>query len=184
MTRAETYGHRFSLAVAEYLKVNSLLSLGKINARILADIAQQFHDNEKKVVKRKVQLASEEEWLKELEAEDVFKGIDIRRELGIAQSWCKDRQRICTRLFFKSWLIREAKQGKVSRNYDGATSKPAKPLPPKPRYTLDTPVPSWPLIIRTYGFQWDASQTDIEVWCSGDWNELPPYLREKIIQAA
>lgn len=181
MTRAETYGHRFTLAVAEYLKANSLLSLGKINARILADIAQQFHDNEKKVVKRTVQLASEEEWLKEMEAEPVFKGIDIRRELGIAQSWCKDRNRVCTRRFFKDWLIREVKQGKVSRSYDGATSKPAKPQPPKPRYTPETPVPSWPMILRNY---LPISPAETDRLCSLDWDQLPVDVRTKIIHAA
>lgn len=181
MTRAETYGHRFSLAVAEYLKVNNLSSLGKINGRILAEIAQAFHDNEKKVKKQAVKLASEEEWLKETEANPIFANIDVRKELGIAQVWCKDRQRVCTRRFFTDWLVREVKQGKISRSYDGATSKPAKPQPPKPRYTLETPVPAWPMILRNYI---PLSPEETESLCNMDWDQLPVPVREKIIRAA
>ncbi len=179
MTRAETYGHRFSLAVAEYLKQNSLLSLGKINARILADIAQQFHDNEKRVVKRQVKLASDEEWLKGIEADPAMQGCDVRQELGKAQFWCKSRQRQCTRKFFENWLLKAEKT--VLRSYDGATSKPAKPQPPKPRYTLETPVPSWPMIVRNYI---PLSPEETERLCELEWNELPVDIREKIIRAA
>lgn len=183
MTRAETYGHRFTLAVAEYLKANSLLSLGKINARILADIAQQFHDNEKKVVKRKVQLASEEEWLKEIEADPAMAALDVRKELGMAQFWCKPRNRQCTRKFFlETWLMRALKDSKtVGRSYDGATSKPAKPQPPKPRYTLDTPVPSWPMLLRNYI---TLSPEETDRLCLLDWDQLPVDVRTKIIQVA
>lgn len=179
MTRAETYGHRFSLAVAEYLKQNSLLSLGKINARILADIAQQFHDNEKKVVKRAVKLASDEEWLKGIEADPAMAGVDVRQELGKAQFWCKSRQRQCTRKFFENWLLKAEKT--IVRSYDGATSKPAKPQPPKPRYTLDTPVPGWPLILRNY---LNYSEPLADQLCACDWSDLPVDVRTKIIQAA
>ncbi len=179
MTRAETYGHRFSLAVAEYLKENSLLSLGKINARILAEIAQSFHDNEKKVVKRAVKLASDEEWLKGIEADPAMQGCDVRQELGKAQFWCKSRQRQCTRKFFENWLLKAEKT--VVRSYDGATSKPAKPVPPPPRYTLETPVQGWPMLLRNY-IPLPADET--ERLCALDWHELPVTVREKIIHAA
>ncbi len=181
MTRAETYGHRFSLAVAEYLKVNSLLSLGKINARILADIAQQFHDNEKKVVKRDVKAASEEAWLKELEADPAMQGIDVRRELGRCQFHFKGQGIIVSRARFKRWLLRAERDANVGRSYDGATSKPAKPQPPKPRYTLENPVPSWPMILRHYI---TLSAEESERLCELDWHELPVDVREKIIQVA
>ncbi len=179
MTRAETYGHRFSLAVAEYLKVNSLLSLGKINARILADIAQQFHDNEKKVVKRTLKMATEEEWIKGIEADPAMQGIDVRQELGRAKFWCKSRNRQCTQKFFENWLLKAEKT--VVRSYDGATSKPAKPQPPKPRYTLETPVPGWPLILRNY---LQTPEPLADVLCEKDWHDLPVDVREKIIHAA
>ncbi len=179
MTRAETYGHRFSLAVAEYLKVNSLLSLGKINARILADIAQDFHDKEKAVVKRAVKMAGDEEWLKDIEADPAMQGCDVRQELGKAQFWCKSRQRQCTRKFFENWLLKAEKT--VVRSYDGATSKPAKPQPPKPRYTLETPVAGWPMLLRNYI---TLSAEETERLCDLEWHDLPVDVRTKIIEAA
>ena len=179
MTRAETYGHRFSLAVAEYLKANNLKSLGQINGRILADIAQQFHDNEKKVVKRAVKLASDEDWLRGIESDPAMQGCDVRQELGKAQFWCKSRQRQCTRKFFENWLLKAEKT--VVRSYDGATSRPPKPQPPPPRYTVDAPVPGWPLILRNY---LDIPESEADALCQLDWSQLPTTIRQQIITAA
>lgn len=179
MTTAETYGHRFSLAVGEYLTQHGLKSLGQINGRILADLAQDFHDKNKAVVKRQVKLASDEEWLKGIEAEPAMQGIDVRQELGKAQFWCKARNRQCTRKFFENWLLKAEKT--VVRSYDGATSRPAKPQPPKPTYTHSTPVPGWPLIIRTY---FDIPEEEADRLCSLDWTDLPHEIRQKIIVAA
>ncbi len=38
------YGEQFTFAVREYLQANGLKSLGQINAKVLADIAQRFHE--------------------------------------------------------------------------------------------------------------------------------------------
>lgn len=181
MTRAETYGHRFSLAVAEYLKVNNLKSLGGINGRILAEIAQSFHDNEAALTKAKVRMADEEEWLKGIETDPAMKGIDVRRELGRCQFWCKQNGVIATRRRFTKWLMKAQTDASLGRSYDGATSKPAKPQPPKPRYTLETPVPSWPMILRNYI---PLSPEETERLCELDWDQLPTDVRTKIIQAA
>jgi hypothetical protein len=106
MTPAESYGSRFAKCVADYLAANGLKSLGQINARILAELSQEFHDKNKAVVKRQVKLAAEEEWLSELEANPVSAGLDVRRELGKAQFWCRENRRVCTRRFFTNWLIK------------------------------------------------------------------------------
>lgn len=181
MTRAETYGHRFSLAVREYLDANKLDRLGQINSRILAEIAQGFHDNEKKVVKRAVKEAGEEAWLKELEADPAMQGIDVRRELGRCQFHFKGQGIVVSRARFKRWLLRAERDSNVSRSYDGATSKPAKPQAPKPRYTLETPVPGWPMVLRNYT---DVPSGELEWLSNLDWSQLPVGVREKIIQAA
>ncbi len=183
MTRAETYGHRFSVAVAEYLKANNLSSLGKINGRILAELAQGFHDNEKKVAKRTVRLALEGDWVTELEKEPLFQGIDVKQELGKMQWWCKQNNAVATRRRFTKWLMRALNDGKVTRNYDGATSRKAKPQPPKPRYTLETPVAGWPLIIRSV-IDLGIPDSVVDGLCAMDWHELPTDVREKIIRAA
>lgn len=39
------YGDEFVLAVRHYLQTNNLKSLGQINAEILADLSQKFHDH-------------------------------------------------------------------------------------------------------------------------------------------
>src|SRR6185503_5091788 len=147
----------------------------------LSEIAQGFHDNEKKVARQKTKLATEEEWLKELEADPAIQDIDVRKELGKCQFWCKQRNYTCTRKRFSNWLLNPACERKIVRSYDGATSKPAKPQPPKPRYTLETPVPGWPMILRNY---LDLPTDQADALCSYDWHELSVSVREKIIRAA
>jgi hypothetical protein len=181
MTPAESYGSRFAKFVADYLAANSLKSLGQINGRILAELSQEFHDKNRAVVKRQVKLAADEEWLKGIEGEPAMQGIDVRQELGKCQFWCKQRQRVCTRKTFENWLLKADRS--IIRSYDGATSKPAKPQPPKPRFTLDTPVPGWPRLLRFEVFP-NTPDEELDLLCSKDWSELPADIREKIIHAA
>jgi hypothetical protein len=183
MTSAETYGSRFAKAVREYLEANGLNSLGKINERMLAMIAQEFYDNEKKVKKQRVKLASDEEWLKVIEANPIMQGIDVRRELGIAQFWCKPRNRQCTRRFFEeTWLVNRLKEQTISRSYDGATSRP-KPQPVKRTYGVNTIVPGWAMLLRTVP-ELNFTDDEIEAYCAQEWEELPVPVREKIIKVA
>jgi len=178
---ASTYGDRFVVAVREYLHQNGLKSLGQINAKILGELSQRFHEKDEAANKTLKKLASEEEWLKEKEGDPAFSGIDIRRQLGIAQTWCKDRNRICTRRFFNDWLIREAQKGPVVRSYDGATSKPRIQVP-KAVLTPEKPVPGWPLILRNQVT--GIADEQIDAFCASDWKELPQQIRQLIVQSA
>jgi hypothetical protein len=48
--------------------------------------------------------ASDEDWLKELEANPAYRGIDIRRELGKAQAWASVRGVGVSQRRFINWL--------------------------------------------------------------------------------
>lgn len=182
MTPAETYGCRFAESVRAYLEINGLKSLGQINSRILAEVAQRFHDNERKVKKQAVKLASDEEWLKTLEAEPFTKGIDVRRELGRCQFWCKTRGRIATRRTFEKWLLSPNCERAVTGDYDGATSR-AKPQPVKRTYGVNTIVPGWAMLLRTVP-ELNFTDAEIDAYCAQEWEELPVPVREKIIKVA
>ena len=47
-----------------------------------------------------------EDWLKELEADPTYKGIDVRREYGKMVNWCKIRKKQATKARFVNWLNR------------------------------------------------------------------------------
>ncbi len=182
MNSPTTYGERFSASVGEYLKANNLTSLGKISGRILGELAQRFHDNERKVKKQKVRLASEEEWLKEIESEPAMKGIDVRQELGRCQFYCKNNNRICTRKTFTNWLLNPLTQKAVLASYDGATSRP-KPAYVKPHYDVTTIVPCWAMLLRTVP-EMNFTNEEIEAYCALEWEELPVPVRDKIVRVA
>jgi hypothetical protein len=57
-------------------------------------------------VKREVLHANDEEWLKSIEADPTYEGIDIRRELGKMQQWCNLNHKLSTRKRFLNWIGR------------------------------------------------------------------------------
>lgn len=62
----------------------------------------------------------DDEWLKELEANPSYAGIDIRRELGKAQAWAGVRNAGVTRMRFINWLNKVDRP--ITYNGSGATS--------------------------------------------------------------
>lgn len=174
------YGEQFTFAVREYLVANKLTSLGQINAKLLADLAQRFHEKfmaAKKTVRRK---ESEEEWLRGIEADPAMAGLDVRQELGKCQFWCKQHGLIASRARFTNWLLKADR--KVGFTYDGASSRP-KPIPHKPVYSVEIPVPGWAMLLR-YQSDTGMSEAELDRVCALDWHELPVDLREKIIRVA
>ena len=57
-------------------------------------------------VKRTMQPASDETWLKTLENDPTYAGIDIRRELGKMQQWCLLKRKQASRSRFLNWIGR------------------------------------------------------------------------------
>lgn len=49
---------------------------------------------------------SQEDWLKELEANHAYSGIDVRREFGKMGAWCQTNRKEPTRRRFVNWLNR------------------------------------------------------------------------------
>lgn len=182
MSPNESYGARFASSVGEYLAANGIKSLGGINSRILAEIAQRFNDNERKVKRQKIKLASDEEWIKEQEADPAMKGIDLRQELGRCQFWCKNNQVVATRRRFTAWLLKAAKEKPFDQSYDGATSRP-KPTQVKRTYGVNTIVPGWAMLLRTVP-ELNYTPQEIDEYCMMEWEELPVSVRERIIKVA
>lgn len=56
--------------------------------------------------KRTMQPASDETWLKTLENDPTYAGIDIRRELGKMQQWCLLKRKQASRSRFLNWIGR------------------------------------------------------------------------------
>lgn len=56
--------------------------------------------------KRTVQPASDDTWLKTLETDPTYAGIDIRRELGKMQQWCLLKRKQPSRARFLNWIGR------------------------------------------------------------------------------
>ena len=176
---SRNYGDQFVDSLREYMAANNIKTLGGINGTLLAELAQRFHVKFTGAQKTKRKLACEEEWIKQLEADPVTKGIDVRKELGKAQFWCKEKRRVCTRAFFTNWILKADKA--VNFTYDGASSRPVKSTA-RPTFTTETPVPGWPLLLRSQVS--DLPESEIDLLCAGDWNELPINVRTKIIAVA
>lgn len=102
-------GEAIAGAVREYLVTNGLKQ-SHLTGKILAEIANRVLAHIDNVEKKKRRLASEEDWIKELEGEPHLAGVNVRKELAAAQFWAKNNDRLCTRKFFIVWL------GKAVRN--------------------------------------------------------------------
>ena len=70
----------------------------------------------------------DEEWIGELEANPVYAGIDIKRELGKAQAWASVNNAGVTRRRFINWLNRAVEQRPILLNGQGKTSFAPKPV--------------------------------------------------------
>ena len=72
--------------------------------------------------------AIDEEWIGELEANPVYTGIDIKRELGKAQAWAGVNGVGVTRRRFINWLNRAVESRPILVNGQGRTSFGPKPV--------------------------------------------------------
>lgn len=76
---------------------------------------------------------TEEEFIASLEAEPFLQGVDVKREIGRCQFWCRWKGREATRMTILNWLKKADKV--VGFNGAGASSRgvPAKPMLAEPR---------------------------------------------------
>ncbi len=172
-----TYGEDFSASVGEYLKAYNMSGMGRINGKVLAELADRFHDDWKKsqkLTKRKAQSKFgrvEEEWLKDLEKEPALAGVAIREELARAQFWCKENSRQCNRRFFTNWL------NKAERRIDHGGGKETR---------VKRDIYQEPTNWRTEEVRLRLARRSLmspETWanvCAREWMDLSPDLRADI----
>lgn len=171
------YGDQFVKSIREYLVANGLSSLGQINAKIVADLAQRFHEKFMLAEKTAKKSNAEDEWIKGMQDDPDLVGIDIRKELFKAKVWCRRKEKKITRTFFvETWLVN------ADRELSPISEDRKREAPVKPVYTVDQPVPGWPLLLR-YTVCADEQQARTDELCGKDWGELPREIREKIILA-
>lgn len=165
------FGEDFAAAVRLYLQKNKLTSLGKINAPILADLAQRFYDHHEDQRRLKKNLLSDKEWLADLVADEVYRVLDVRQQHALALRWCKSNQRQCTRRFFEgTWLPRALKEAVTSPSAAGPNPKKIAPE-----------CPGWKVILN-HEFP-DSKFSAGGVLETDDWNKLPDYVQDLIWKA-
>lgn len=119
----------------------------------------------------RVKLQPDDEWLSALEKEPALAGVDVRKELGMAQFWCMNRGRVCSRKFFTSWLIKAEKI--ITVNGAGQSSRV--------RVAMDAnvePPTDWrAVLLRVY------PSIDADAVKAKAWRDLSPDLRATILRA-
>lgn len=121
--------------------------------------------------KKAVSKMSEEEWIVHLEAEPALRGVDVRRELGRAQFWCKENNRICTRKFFVNWLGKAAHSAVMT---PGAGQSSFRRVDPN---TNVEPQGWYAVAVKLYGeFAAEAMKAD-------GWAKTDDYYRKAIVKA-
>lgn len=98
-----TFGEKCAEAVRDYLQRNGIKQ-SQLTGALLAELIDRVKKQEDEAGKRKKQLATEENWLREIEADPALAGVNVRKELAKAQFWCRHNNRACTRRFFVNWV--------------------------------------------------------------------------------
>ncbi len=108
--------NEFGQRVWVALLAESQLKNRKLHPEEVQEVSQRIYDlalgderavwmgEQKKPRAKKVSEMSDEEWVVSLEGEPHLKGINIRKEIGAAQFWCRNNKRLPTRRFLINWL--------------------------------------------------------------------------------
>ena len=111
-----------ALFVAEFPKAKGWAPLLRL---------EQLIDEQLKAEKpRKQSEMSDEEWVGELEKEPIFKGLNVRQEIGKCAFWCKTNKRQPTRRTITNWLMKAEKV--VDLKAQGAQHATGLKPPPPP----------------------------------------------------
>lgn len=171
MAHDPDYGLRFSAYVLAYLQKQGSSSLGTINRKQLADLAQGFYDENQPKSKPKVTrkppaaLQDGDAWLVSLETDPTYLGVNIMLELGKHRRWTECNKGLgsqVTRRSFVNWLNRAERP--ISATLRPSSQQSQAPLAPEP--------PGWRKDARNVAP--DYHQTD--------WPRIPPHIQQFIIQ--
>jgi len=117
-----------------------------------------------KPVVRKRPKEADQDWIAELEANEAYRGIDIKRELGKAQAWASVKGVGVTRQRFINWLNKVERP--VAVNGAGQTS------------FQKAPPPVW----EPPGWQeWVKENSTDPSWASRPWSALDPAAQKYIL---
>ena len=132
----------------------------------LAAVEQAYiaYEARPKPVLRKRPKEADEDWIAELEANEAYRGIDIRRELGKAQAWASVKGVGVSRQRFINWLNKVERP--VAVNGAGQTSFQKAPPP------VWEP-PGWRDWVRE-----NATNPD---WANQPWSVLDPAAQKYIL---
>ncbi len=169
-----TRGEQIAEAVRAYLFTNGLKQ-SQLTGAVLAELADRVLAHADAVAKKKKRLASEEDWIKELEKEPHLAGVDVRKELAAAQFWCKNNDRQCVRRFFVNWLNRAERSAVIS---------PGGGKPEINRKDVYAEPPNWREVDATRIMR--ALSISAETWaniCTWKWPDLSTDIRATILKA-
>ena len=66
------------------------------------------------------------EWIASIEANPLFAGVDVKRELGKCRFWCENNgKRRCSRRLFVNWLNKAVSEAPLAVDGRGQSSRPA-----------------------------------------------------------
>ncbi len=132
----------------------------------LAAVEQAYiaYETRPKPAARRTAKDIDEDWIAELEANEAYRGIDIRRELGKAQAWASVKGVGVTRQRFINWLNKVERP--VAVNGAGQTSFQKAPPP------VWEP-PGWRDWVRE-----NATNPD---WANQPWSVLDPAAQKYIL---
>lgn len=163
------FGEKFVGVVRDYLSRNNLKSLGRINAPILAELAQRFYEKHTRDTKIASKNASDTEWLNELKNDEAYRGINVYIEHSKCVRWCKENNAKPTRKRFINWLNR------IDRPLvDTAATNTKLHLDPYQEPAFD-----WRRAIAT---KWPREDyPNREPWEEMKWGEIDLYYRKQLL---
>ena len=132
----------------------------------LAAVEQAYiaYEARPKVAARRTPKAADQDWITELEANEAYRGIDIKRELGKAQAWASVKGVGVTRQRFINWLNKVERP--VAVNGAGQSSFQKAPPP------VWEP-PGWR--------EWVLQNSTDPSWASRPWSALDPAAQKYIL---
>ena len=132
----------------------------------LAAVEQAYiaYEARPKPAARRTPKAADQDWITELEANEAYRGIDIKRELGKAQAWASVKGVGVTRQRFVNWLNKVERPVAVN----GAGQSSFQKAPP----------PVW----EPHGWrEWVLQNSTDPSWASRPWSALDPAAQKYIL---
>ncbi len=111
-------------AVRQHLFTNGLKK-SQLTGVMVAEVAARALDHLDRLAAKRKRLATEEEWLDEMQADPLMVGVDVRKALANAQFYCRNNNRVCTRKMFGNWLQNPINRPILHQGGSANGSKPA-----------------------------------------------------------